>query len=530
MSRRRSHWGWGYEDRFADREARLAVGRELSMLLGQPLDDAAEPCALDEADLPAPRIDADPTVAGFASTDRRVRATRAHGRAFIDIVRGFRGDFGSAPDIVLQPRDERDVVAALAWADRSEIAVVPYGGGTSVVGGVELNDRERPFVCLDLGKLDRVLEVDALSRAARIQAGASGPALEDQLREHGLTLRFFPQSFELSTLGGWIATRAGGHFATGETHIDDLVESTRMISPSGVFETRRLPASGAGPSPDRLVLGSEGAFGVITEAWVRIRPRVRYRARATARFKEWSDAIGALRTLAQSGLRPSNCRVLDKREAMLNRVAVDGSHVMVLGFESADHPMDAKLDRALAIVADYKGTAERQSAANRKEDAGDEDGGERWKRAFIDAPYLLNSLVSLGVVVDTFETACTWDHFDALHRGIVTEVKDALRRVAGSGLLSCRITHAYPDGVAPYFTFIAPATRGSELSQWREIKRAASDAILAHGGTITHHHAVGRTHAEHYADQRPAAFGDVLRAVKRTVDPNAIMNPGVLGI
>ena len=234
-------------------------------------------------------------------------------------MRGFHGRFDHPPDVVARPRGERDVEAVLEWAAGANVAVVPYGGGTSVTGGVrcEVPARFDGVVSLDLSAMDRVLQIDDVSRAACIQAGASGPALERQLRALDLTLRFYPQSFELSTLGGWIATRAGGHFATVETHIDDLVESVRAITPSGAWESRRLPGSGAGPSPDRMLLGSEGILGVITEAWVRVRPRPKAHSLAAVRFADLAAGIAALRAIAQSGLRPSNCRLIDAEEARM---------------------------------------------------------------------------------------------------------------------------------------------------------------------------------------------------------------------
>ena len=206
------------------------------------------------------------------------------------MVRGFRGEFENPPDLVAFPRDESEIETVLSWAEAEGAAVDPFGGGTSVVGGVEPRLGERPVVTMDLRRLDRVLEVDPSSLAARIQAGATGPRLEEQLREHGLTLRHFPQSFEYSTLGGWIATRAGGHFATLETHIDDLVESVRAITPRGTWESRRLPGSGAGPSPDRLLLGSEGILGAIAEAWVRVRPRPEFKASVGVEFADFMAA------------------------------------------------------------------------------------------------------------------------------------------------------------------------------------------------------------------------------------------------
>ena len=240
---------------------------------------------------------------------------RALGKAYRDVVRGFRGEFENPPDLVALPRDESEIEAVLSWCEAEGAAVIPFGGGTSVVGGVEGRLGERPFVTLDLRRLDRVLEVDAESLAARIQAGATGPGLEEQLREHGLTLRHFPQSFEYSTLGGWIATRAGGHFATLYTHIDDLVESVRAITPRGPWESRRLPGSGAGPSPDRALLGSEGILGVIAEAWVRVRPRPEFKSSCGVEFDDFLAAAAAVREISQSGLHPSNCRLLDATEA-----------------------------------------------------------------------------------------------------------------------------------------------------------------------------------------------------------------------
>jgi len=536
MSRRLSHWGWGWADRYPDVETREMFAQQLQLLLGTEPLVPAEPVPLEDAELPAPQIDVtDTPVEPFATTRSFDRASRAYGRAYRDIWRGFTGDFRAAPDVVLTPRTEQDVRAALDWADGAGVAVVPYGGGTSVVGGVEVEAREAwsGVACLDLRGLDRVLEVERSSLSARIQAGATGPRLEAQLREHGLTLRFYPQSFELSTLGGWIATRAGGHFATGPTHIDDLVQSTRMLTPRGPFESRRLPGSGAGPSPDRLVLGSEGTLGVITEAWMRVRPRPVFKASASVRFAQWSDVVDATRRISQASLSPSNCRVLDQREAMINRVATDGSHVLLLGFESADHPLEPWMARALEIAEDAGGACPEGPTYKRRDpDAERKAGGdrpdERWRKAFLDAPYIVNSMVSLGILADTFETACTWDRLEELHANVVADTKDAMRRVCGGGFISCRFTHVYPDGCAPYFTFVAPATRDGALTQWSEIKHAASEALIRHGGTITHHHAVGRMHRPWYEQQRPALFGEALAAAKRTLDPSGLLNPGAL--
>jgi alkyldihydroxyacetonephosphate synthase len=385
-------------------------------------------------------------------------------------------------------------------------------------------------VSIDLTRLDRVVEIDRVSRAARIQAGALGPVLEDQLRPHGYTLRHFPQSFEFSTLGGWLATRSGGHYASVYTHIDDLVESMRVVTPSGTIESRRLPGSGAGPAPDRLFLGSEGSLGVITEAWMRIQDRPRFKGSAGVRFAELTDGVEATRAVAQSGLFPTNCRLLDATEAMTGAGVDDGSALLVLGFESADHPVDEWISRAVELGRDHGGTVPDGVTVTGPDQTGAERDGAvgAWRSSFLRAPYGRDALVRMSVVVETFETACTWDRFPALHAAVTTTVEDALARICGGGWVTCRFTHVYPDGVAPYFSVVAPGRAGSEVAQWDEIKAAVSDALIANGATITHHHAVGRDHDRWYREQRPPGFGDVLSAAKTVLDPAGILNPGVI--
>jgi alkyldihydroxyacetonephosphate synthase len=522
--RRRNHRGWGYEDEALSEDAMREAAPGIAEHLGFGSTDIESPVPLEEAELSEPRIEPPAALKDICTQDAHARASHAYGKGYRDVVRAFRGRFDHAPDVVATPRDESEVERVLEWADGAGVAVVPYGGGTSVVGGVEprLNGKYAGAVSLDLSMLGGVLEVDPVSRAARIQAGASGPALEAQLQEHGFTLRHFPQSFELSTLGGWIATRAGGHFATLYTHIDDLVESVRAITPTGEWESRRLPGSGAGPSPDRMLIGSEGILGVITEAWVRVIPKPTQRASAGVRFERFEDGAEAVRAIAQAGLYPANCRLIDAREAR-NTFAGDGSsNLLVLGFESADHPVDAWLERALAICGDNGGSWDDVKAGGREGSVG------AWRDAFLRAPYLRDTLVAMGVFSETFETAITWDRFPAFHRKVTEAVEEALREHCGAGTLTCRFTHVYPDGPAPYYTMLAPAKRGHELDQWDALKCAASDAVIAAGGTITHHHAVGRDHRPWYTLQRPDPFADALRAAKAAVDPRGILNPGVL--
>ncbi len=344
-----SFWGWGHESKVPDDEMRRAVASHVARVLGVGAPEPRPLPRIEDVALPEARVEPPGELAGFSTAARRDRVTHTYGKSFRDQVRGFEGDFAPAPDFVCYPAAEEEIAAVLAWASKSSVAVIPFGGGTSVVGGVEgaVSSRYEGVVSLDLGRMDRVLEVDAVSRAARIQAGARGPHIEAQLQPHDLSLRHYPQSFEFSTLGGWIATRAGGHFATLYTHIDDLVESIRMVTPAGDFVSRRLPASGAGPSPDRLVLGSEGIFGVITEAWVRAQQRPRFRLQASMHFRgEMARAVDAVRAVSQAALYPTNCRLLSAEEAALNFVTDDGAHVLVLGFESVDAPARRRRWRA----------------------------------------------------------------------------------------------------------------------------------------------------------------------------------------
>lgn len=468
-------------------------------------------------------------MAQWCHTDSVTRAGHTYGKSFRDIVRALQREWDRPPDVVAMPRDEADVVAVLDWASAVDAVVIPYGGGSSVVGGVESPDHdERPVISCDLGRLDRVLEVDRVSRAALIEGGIFGPALEGQLRPLGLTLRHYPQSFEVSSLGGWIATRSGGHFATMQTHIDDFVESIRAVTPEGVVESRRLPGSGAGPSPDRLLLGSEGILGIITSAWMRLQDRPVFRASGVARFATFEAGARAARALAQSGLWPSNCRLLDSVEALMTGAGTGDAHLLLIGFESADHPVDTSMDRAAELVRDHGGAVEVRAAPGVAADQ-TADASDQWRSAFLRAPYVRDSLVRLGLISETFETAITWDRFDVFVSDVRTAVEDALRSVdAWPAIVTCRLTHVYPDGAAPYFTVLAPGRGSSRVAQWREVKEAAMTAINEGGGTVTHHHAVGRDHRPGYDRERPDLFAAQLRAAKQVVDPRALLNPGVL--
>ncbi|GAA1088915.1 FAD-binding oxidoreductase [Kitasatospora arboriphila] len=520
--RTRSWWGWGWADAHPDDAECVAMGALVPGTLARPLPLPR----IADLRIGPPAATPPAALAPLVTDDPAARASHAMGKAFRDVARALRGRPGRIPDLVAHPRSDRDVADLLEWAGEQGVAVVPYGGGSSVVGGVEYRgDAHRAVLSLDLSAMDAVLEVDTAGRSALVQAGILGPALEDRLRPHGLTLRHFPQSFEFSTLGGWLATRAGGHYATGRTRIDDFAQSLRVVTPAGAGTSWRLPSSGAGPSPDRLFLGSEGALGIITQAWMRLQERPHHKASAAVAFARFQDALDAVRAVAQSDLLPANCRLLDAGEAALSGASHDGSAVLVLGFESATAPVGDRLALAVDAPLAHGGTADPTGGDGAPPDAA----VGAWRSAFLRMPYLRDGLARMGAVVETFETAATWDRIPALIDDVRSEVGAAARKATGHpALVNCRLTHVYPDGAAPYFTVIAGGRDGDEDAVWDELKAVAEDVLHRHRATITHHHAVGRDHRRSYDRQRPEPFALALRAAKDALDPHGVLNPGVL--
>ncbi len=531
MAKRLKYWGWGFEGEGLSARGRDALLSTLAGGFGVRGRDPGNgrPPPIGGIKLRAPRLDPPAGLASICTQEPYERILHSFGQSQPDSIRIFAGDFGHAPDVVAYPRREGEAAALMEWTGEQGAALIPYGGGSSVVGGVtpDIGGEYNGVVTLDMSRMNRVLEVDPVSRAARIQGGARGPELEAALKPHGLTLRHFPQSFQHSTLGGWIATRSGGHFATLYTHIDDLVESVRCLTPSGVMESRRLPGSGAGPSPDRLMIGAEGALGIITEAWMRLRGRVAHKAAAGFRFPDFLQAAGAVREISQAGLFPANVRIVDGVELAVNG-AGDGSFtLMAVSFESDDHPVEAWMERARRISLDHGGSPD--SDRRNEPDAHLKGAVGAWRKAFIEMPYNREVLTPRGIISDTFESAITWDRFESFYHNVGDAARKAIREATGQdGAVSCRFSHAYPDGPAPYFAFHCAADPAAMLGQWREIKAAVSDAVIDNGGTITHHHAVGRDHRPWYEKQRPPLFGEVLAQAKARLDPKGILNPGVL--
>ncbi len=525
---RRKFWGWGNADIRLTEAENARINQTVSLLAPANSGTISAP-QLDEYNLRPPRMDKPRNLSGILSDTPYDRIFHAYGQSCADILRLLMREAPNAPDFVAFPKCENNLVEILEWCMRDNLAAIPFGGGTSVCGGVEpdVGMSYNGAVSLDLQYLDKVLEIDPVSRAAHIQGGMFGPDIEDALRPHGLSLRHFPQSFAFSTLGGWIATRAGGHYATLYTHIDDLVEAVSMITPSGHLASRRLPGSGAGISADRMMLGSEGTLGIITDSWVRLQDRPDHRTSTSIRFPDFFAAARAVRAISQAALFPANCRVLDEREALQNGVGDGTCAILLLGFESADHEMSAPMARALELAVTHGGIYESTAKKTRDRATGE------WRNAFIRMPYYRDEFLRRGVLFDTFETAITWNKFEDFHKGVMHHMQKVIKQVTGRpAFLSCRFTHIYPDGPAPYYTFGARGGEASDpasaLVRWREIKSAANEVVTSLGGTVTHHHAVGRDHRSGYEKQTSPLFRQALQGLKRRLDPSGILNPGIL--
>ncbi len=528
QERRRKIYGWGYEGDVVSPEEIQEFEGAWSKLLGVDKFEAVSFPTLDEIDIRSSRIEPPASLASICTTEKYDRLFHTYGSSTMDVARAIRREFTNPPDVVAYPKTEEDIVNLFDWCSRSNLAAIPYGGGSSVVGGVNPPeyDRYRGVVTIDLKHFDKVLEIDEGSQSARIQAGILGPNLEKQLKPSGLTLRFFLQAWEFSSLGGWIATRAAGHFATAYTQIDDHVQSMKVVTPAGNIESRRFPASGAGPNPDRLFLGSEGALGIITEAWVRLHRKPVFRKMTSVRFHNYENAVEATRLIAQSGLNPANARLIEREEAAYTGSSDGSFDILVLGFESADHPVDPWMNRALEICAQCSGKWDEESLG---EAAGSDASAANWRNKFLRGPFMREYAIARGVMRETMETCVTWGKFAALREHVKSETHRAIREVTGrKGSVTCRFTHLYPDGPAPYFTWFAYGDKSRIPEQFIAIKRIAEQAMVDAGGTVTHHHALGRDHRPWYDKERPELFCTALKAAKTAFDPKQILNPGVL--
>jgi len=516
--------GWGDPDKAVE------LPDEVRRLLGEVLGvrEPARPAAgLGEVRLPDPALpervrDGLAAIAGDAHVraddETRIRHTR--GKSTPDLLRMRAGDGSDAPDAVVYPGSHDEVVEILRLCSEHRVAVVPFGGGTSVVGGLApVREGYAGVVALDLSRLNRLVEVDPVSMVAELEPGLRAPQAEDLLAGYGLTLGHFPQSYEYATLGGFAATRSSGQASAGYGRFDDMVVGLTVATPRGTLRLGRAPRSAAGPDLRQVILGSEGAFGVITSLRLRVRPVPTARIQEGWRFESFTAGTAALRRLAQDGRLPAILRLSDETETLIGLArpteigaapAMSGC-LAIVGYEGGqDDVADLRKRTAEALTrmgGEYLGT----------------EPGERWAEERFAAPYLRDALLAAGATVETLETACFWSGIPRLYEA----VRSALTAALGKPLVMCHISHVYATGASLYFT-VATAQTADPVGQWAAAKRAANEAIIEAGGTISHHHGVGRDHLPAYAAEIGELGAEILRAIKERIDPAGILNPGVL--
>jgi alkyldihydroxyacetonephosphate synthase len=531
-------WAWGVEGD----AMRLPDGAQVMIEGGLGVDKAPPPrTELEAIQLPPSRLDTGSrerlaAIVGAESVrdDQLLRVSHAAGRSYPDLVR-LRSGHVSGPDAVVYPGSHDDVQALLEACSDAGIAVVPFGGGTSVVGGVEPDAGSfAAVIAVDLARMSGLLEVDEVSLLARVAPGTTGPELEDALAAYGLTLGHLPQSWEYMTIGGAVATRSAGQASTGYGRIDKQVLGLRLAAPAGDVDVRVQPGT-AGPTPAirELLVGSEGALGIITEATLAVRPVPDVRQYEGWSFKSFAAGVEAFRELEQARAAGDVSRLSDETETLLSLASAGHSGgiaaklaqryvklrghehgcVAILGFEGeADEALD-RANRARMLLRSAGGL--RLGARP----------GAAWQHQRFRAPYLRDELLNRGVMVETLETATTWTNLHRLYAAVAEALRESL---GGRSLVMCHVSHLYPAGASLYYTFMAAQERGREIEQWRAAKTAACDAIIAAGGTITHHHAIGADHAAWLRDEIGEVGIDLLRAAKARLDPRGIMNPGKL--
>lgn len=470
------------------------------------------------------------------ATDDAQRAPRSRGKSSLDLLE-WRQAAGStatghvinAPDAVLAPATEEQVAKVLRYCTEHKIAVVPFGGGTSVVGGLTPADSDgsrtfRAVVSLDLARFDKLTDVDAESGLATLGAGLTGPAAELLLAEHGLQIGHYPQSFPYATIGGYAVTRSSGQNSAGYGRFDDMVREMTLVTPSGTMTVGQAsPASAAGPDLRELIMGSEGAFGVVTRVRLRVHPVPQVKRYEAFTFKDFPSGVAALRAVTQTGTGPTVIRLSDEIESSVN-------------LSSGDKAGETKSPPGCMCITMYEGTPEH--TASRHKETRDlllsmgarsvgEDPARHWEQGRFNAPVLRDSLLDAGALCETLETATDWSNVPRLKKAVGDALASSLNDSGTMALIMCHISHVYAEGCSLYFTIVA-AQKGDAVAQWRAAKTAVTRALTENGGTVTHHHAVGKDHQPFMGAEIGELGLEILRAVKNRLDPAGIMNPGTL--
>jgi len=541
QSQRSKWWGWGKEDEsyhIPDPDRFWTyVRRHLGELKATPRIPSLTGVSLRPTILPDTDLKKLRRIVGQVSTTDEERAFFSLGKSYKDLIRIRRGQIDVPTDAVVRPETEVQVLDVLRLAADRHLSVIPFGGGTSVVGGVEPGG-EGPTITLDMAMLGSVLGINENAATATVQAGVMGPALERTLRRSGFTLGHFPQSFRYSSVGGWIATRSAGQNSTKYGAIEELVQSVQLAHPEGLLITPAVPAAAAGPDLAQIVIGSEGALGVITSATLRLAPRPERRSYQGYLLPSFAAGVQAAREIVQAGAEPAVLRLSDEPEtastvalrpeprgagAAVEQVArwylsrrgldLDSGAILILGFEGSDATVRCGSDLSSRALKRH-GAASLGSGP-----------GRAWRRSRFSAPHLRDTFLDHGIMVDTLETATTWDNYLPLH----ARVREALRAALGErSVVMAHLSHSYTDGGSIYYTFLAPQEEGRELEQWQRVKTAATEAIIAGGGALSHHHAIGIEHRRWMREYLGDEGSRWLSLIKRSLDPAGILNPGKL--
>ena len=546
MSTRELRWyGWGYSDTSYSFENRPTAWPYLKSQLG--LSDEAVPPVVNRTDIQLRPSRLDDVLLGqlrqilgdsAVSIEDGVRLTHSLGKSYVDLIRLRRGQIANPTDGVVFPDNEAQIEQLLAFAATHHLAVIPFGGGTSVVGGVEPLG-ECLVLTVSLARLNRVLAIDSLSQTVTAEAGVLGPDLEQALNTQGFTLGHFPQSFQFSTVGGWVATRGAGHASTKYGKIEKLVVSLRMVTPSGIIETRTTPADASGPSLLQLLVGSEGVYGIITRATLRLSPLPQTTADGAFLFNSFAEGTTAVRAIMQRGLTPALVRLSDETETRTS-FAMRQTHQ---GWGGIKEKLGLQLlarsgksfDHGAVLLLRFEDSAEQVKMAFREAKALCKAHGafalgagpvRSWQRDRYLTPYLRDQLLDRGILLDTVETATTWENLPTLYQQLTTCIGQAIADSGVKPLVLTHLSHVYRDGASLYITLLAKALRDRELAQWQAIKTAATTCLMAHGGTLSHHHGVGHDHAAWLAQETGETGLAALAAVKQTLDPQGMMNPG----
>jgi alkyldihydroxyacetonephosphate synthase len=540
-------WGWGDFSKSYDVESRKMFLRLLQDKLQCSGDVVQQPVSVDSMRFSPTKVDAafvKILVGIFGGENVRVddmdRFLHSFGKGYLDLIRAWRGTPERLPDVVVYPTNESQITRLFDESMNRDFVVVPYGGATSVVGGVSARTSERQLaVCLDFKLMNRILSIDEKSLLAYVEPGCLGPEVERELGSVGLTLGHFPQSFEFSSVGGWVATRSAGYESTRYGKIDDMVESVRLITPQGAIETPHVPASAAGPDIRQILVGSEGAIGLITGVTLRLRKAPESKSYLGVIFRNFEDGVEAVRTMIQKDIVPNVIRLSNSSETevsialsrrngasyvekvgawFLKKRGYLGTNgaLMILGFEGSRERVRFERGLALASCKPFGGFSLGEGP------------GRTWYRERFELPYLRDELLKMGLLIDTLETATTWNRLSTLHTKIMAAFREAFEELRVSGFAMAHVSHVYRTGASLYFTFMAQQLVGREEEEWHLIKNKITDVIVASGASLSHHHGIGLEHVKWMRQYWGPLGIRVLKSIKHELDPKGIMNPGKL--